>query len=261
MPNTGDTWGFGWTPDNRIVYVSDQTGDPEVWIMDADGANARPITDDKVVKAVPVVSTDGRYIVYVANPGQGEIVRINIDGSDRTVLANVSGADNPDISPDGKWVIYSAWVEGKGTILRVPIEGGQPQALNEGHATEPRYSRDGSKIACFVLNEKTLNWTRLAIIPAEGGPPIRSFEIPANTNTSRGPIWTPDDKGITVVIAPGERQELWLQPLDGGPGKQITDVGMPGIARREYSRDGRRIAIVRAQGVGNAIMIADYRKQ
>ena len=76
---------------------------------------------------------------------------------------------------------------------------------------------------------------------------------------SRGPIWTPDDKGISVIIAPGEKQELWLQPVDGSSGKQLTDVGLPGIARRDYSRDGKRIAIVRAQGFGNAIMITDFR--
>ena len=131
--------------------------------------------------------------------------------------------------------------------------------LTDSYAIEPRYSRDGTRIACFIPNEKTLNWTRLAIIPAEGGPPIKILDTPSNTNIARGPIWTPDDEGITVVIAPGEKQDLWLQPVDGGPGRQMTDLGLPGVARREYSRDGKRIAIVRAQGVGNAIMITDFR--
>src|SRR5678816_4150984 len=64
MPSTGDTWGLSWTPDGRIVYVSDQTGDAEVWIMNADGSESKPLTSDRIVKAIPVVSPDGRYIVY-----------------------------------------------------------------------------------------------------------------------------------------------------------------------------------------------------
>lgn len=122
-----------------------------------------------------------------------------------------------------------------------------------------RYSRDGTQFACFVADRDTQVWNRIAVVPADGGEPISVFQAPANTNIGRGPVWTPDDKGITVVISPGEKQNLWLQPVDGGEGKQMTDFPVPGIARREYSHDGKRLAIVRAEGVGNAIMITDYR--
>ncbi len=259
MPASGDTWGLSWTPDNRIVYVSDQTGDTEVWIMDADGGNAKAITSDRIFKTTPVASSDGRYLVYANSGGGGEIVRIDIDGSNRIVLNGSPGADNPDISPDGKWVIFSAWVEGKQRVLRVPINGGEPTILTDYFATEPRFSRDGTRFACFTADEKSQDWNRLAIVPAEGGQPIKLFQTPSNTNRGRGPIWTPDDRGITLIVSPGEKQNLWLQPVDGGPGKAMTDFDVPGIARREYSRDGKRIAIVRAEGVGNAIMVTDFR--
>ena len=62
-----------------------------------------------------------------------------------------------------------------------------------------------------------------------------------------------------MVIAEGEKQNLWLQPIDGSPGQRMTDFDVPGIARREYSRDGKRIAIVRAEGSGNAIMLTGFR--
>jgi TolB protein len=259
MPSTGDTWGFSWTPDNRIVYVSDQTGDAEVWMMDADGRNGKPLTSDRVFKAVPVVSPDGRYIVYTSSAAGGQIVRVGIDGANPTVLTNLPGADNPDISLDSRWVIFSAFIDGVSKILRVSIDGGEAQALTLYRAIEPRYSRDGTRISCFLPNEKTQNWTRLAIIPAEGGDPIKIFDVPPITNIGRGPIWTPDDKGITMIVAPGEKQNLWLQPVDGSQGKAMTNFDVPGISRREYSRDGKRIAIVRAEGVGNAIMITGFR--
>src|SRR5260221_4577317 len=34
-----------WTPDGRIIFVSNRSGAPQIWIMDADGANAAQIGD------------------------------------------------------------------------------------------------------------------------------------------------------------------------------------------------------------------------
>jgi len=39
----------------------------------------------------------------------------------------------------------------------------------------------------------------------------------------------------------------------------MTNFGLPGVARRDYSRDGKRIALVRGEGFGNAIMITGFR--
>jgi TolB protein len=259
MPSTGDTWGLSWTPDNRIVYISDQTGDTEVWIMNADGTEPRQLTNDRVAKVVPTVSPDGKYIVYTSSQNGGQLVRINIDGGNPLVLTKAAAADNAHISPDSRWVIYSAYVEGPPKVLRVSIDGGEEQVLTPYPAQEPKYSNDGTRFACFLLDEKTLEWNRVGIVPAEGGTPIATIDVPRETYTSRGPAWTPDDKNLALVIAQGERQNLWLQPVGGGAGRAITDFALPGVARREYSRDGKRIAIVRAEGIANAIMITDFR--
>jgi TolB protein len=260
MPATGDTWGISWTPDGRIVYSSEQAGDIEIWIMNADGSDARPLTTDKVPKLVPTVSPDGRYIVYTSTGNGGQLIRIDISGGNPLVLTKQNGADNPDVSPDGQWVIYSAFVDGAPRVLRVPIGGGDGQVLTgDLYTTEPRYSNDGKRFACFILDTKALAWNKIGVFGADGGEPLQIFDVPGNTNSGRGPVWTPDDKNINVVIAPGEKQNLWQVPLDGSAGKQITDFDVPGIARREYSPDGKRIAIVRAEGFGNAIMISGFR--
>jgi TolB protein len=259
MQATGDTWGLSWTPDSRIVFISDQTGDAEVWIMDADGGNSKPLTNDKVFKTTPVVSPDGQSIVYTSSLGGGQIFKIDINGGNSTLIAANASADNPDISPDGKWVIFSAYDGGVQRVLRVPIDGGNPQVLTDYWATEPRYSRDGTRFACFIVNEKTQEFSKLAIVPADGGPPIKIFDAPRNVNIGRGPVWTPDDKGITMIVAPGELQNIWVQPVEGGEAKAMTSFQLPGVSRREYSRDGKRIALVRGEGFGNAIMISNFR--
>jgi Tol biopolymer transport system component len=257
MPDSGDTWGLSWTTDGRIVYGSDLSGDAELWIMNSDGTSPQQLTRDRVFKGFPDVSTDGRYIVYGSDKG---MTRINIDGSDPKQLTNKGfGQDNPDISPDDKWVLYSAWVDGAQRILRVPLAGGEAMQLTNVQSTEPRYSADGLYFACFEINEKTQELDRLGIYPADGGEAVKKFDMPVGLNITRGPIWTPDGKSITVLISRGEKVDLWAQPVDGGPLKQLTDFNAPVVARRDYSRDGKRIALVRGEGFRNAVMISGYR--
>jgi len=76
----------------------------------------------------------------------GQIERIDAGGGNRFVYKTSNGADNPDISPDSKWVLFSAFSEGQHRIMRMPIEGGDVQILTDYRANEPRYSRDGTRI-------------------------------------------------------------------------------------------------------------------
>jgi len=249
--------GIAWTPDKRIVYVSSASGNTEVWIMNADGSNQKQLTNDARIKYTPVVSPDGRYIVYATSQGGGDLWRINIDGSSPTLLTG-KGADeaNPDISPDGKWIVYSAWTLGKQALWRIPIEGGEAKQLTNFESTEPHVSPDGKFIACFFIDEK--NISHIAVISFEGGEPIETFDVPKTVYTDMSPKWTPDGRGITFIDNRGGSRNLWVQPM-GGAAKQLTDFKQNGIYRREWTRDGKQVAIVRGEESNDAVMITDFR--
>lgn len=259
MPAKGDTWGISWTPDGRIVYASDQSGDYEIWSMNADGSNAKQLTTDRVFKKGPVVSPDGRYVVYWSAEGGGRLFRIDVGGGSPVQLTSGVVGDKPDISSDSKWVLYSTYIDGKPAIVRMPIGGGEPQRVFDGLATNPRYSRDGKYFACLVLDEKSQRFNRIAIVPAEGGEAITKLEAPPSIIVGIGLVWTPDGKGITYLGFRGEKTDMWIQPIDGGKPKQVTDFAPPSIVRREYSRDGKQIAIVRGEATTNAVLITGFR--
>jgi TolB protein len=216
------------------------------------------LTNDARIKYTPVVSPDNRYIVYATSQGGGDLWRINIDGNNPTLLTGKPADEgNPDISPDGKWLVYSAWTLGKLALWRMPIEGGEAQQLTDFHSTEPQVSPDGRFIACFFTDEKNIN--HLGIVPFEGGAPIKMFDVPQTVDIDMSPKWEPDGRGITFVDGRGGVGNLWLQPIDKGAPKQLTNFKQNGIRRREWTRDGKQVAIVRGQLSSDAIMITGFR--
>lgn len=250
--------GIAWTPDKRIVYIANVSGIEEVWIMNADGSNQKQLTNDARIKYTPVVSPDGRYIVYAVPYNGGDLWRIGLDGSNPILLTGKDSHEgNPDISPDGKWIVYSAWNFGKQALWRMPIEGGEAQRLTDFESTEPSVSPDGKSIACFFNDEKNVAY--LGIVPFEGGAVLKTFDVPPTIEVDMSPKWTPDGRGLTYIDERGGVPNLWLQPVDGSTPRQLTDFKQNGIHRREWTRDGKQVAIVRGEGTSDAIMITDFR--
>ncbi|MEO7675056.1 MAG: hypothetical protein ABIU09_13370 [Pyrinomonadaceae bacterium] len=251
----GDIRGLAWTPDGKIVYSSNQTGDSEIWMMNADGSDARPLTSDKVFKFDPTVSSDGKFIVYTTSQNGGQLMRMDIGGGNPVMLTKYNNSVEGNISPDGKWVIHYAYVDGAERVVRVPLAGGETQILTDFSAITPSYSNDGAKFACFLTDGAR----SLAIVSAEGGKPIKVMKLPPETITDAGLFWTPDDKGIVVNVQAGEKSNLWLVPVDGGEAKQITNFESSRVFHGDYSRSGKRIGLVRGDFVSNAIMMTGFR--
>lgn len=249
--------GIAWTPDKRVVYVSSASGNTELWIMDSNGSNQKQLTNDGRIKYTPVVSPDGRFVVY-ASSQVAPLWRVSLDGTGAVPLVEKPmDAANPDISPDGSTVVFSSWNAGKLRLWRVPIEGGQSEQLTQFAATEPNISPDGKSIAYFFDDGK--NIMRMGVIPFEGGEPVQVFDVPTTVNIDMSPKWTPDAKAITFVDNRGGRRNLWLQPVTGGPAKQVTDYRQDGMYRREWTRDGKQVAIVLGGSRSDVIKITEFR--
>jgi len=110
----GRDWGASWSPDGRwIVFVSDRTGNDEVWIAAADGTGEpRRLTDDPAGDWVPAFSPDGSRIAFVSNrTGDSEVWTMAADGSDlRNLTAHpgyLDGEWSVSWSPDGSRLVYA----------------------------------------------------------------------------------------------------------------------------------------------------------
>jgi tricorn protease len=140
-----------WSPDGKsIAYLSDEGGRDSVWIADAEGNNAKKLTDadnEKMTvkwmpdsKAVYFTSSDHGLYVVDASGGQAR----KISGND---AGNIAGAE---VSPDGKWFAFAKQDHDlREHIYIVSAQGGEEHRLNDDllfSTLAPRWTPDGKKL-------------------------------------------------------------------------------------------------------------------
>jgi serine/threonine protein kinase len=68
-------------------------------------------------------------------------------------------------------------------------------------------------------------------------------------------LFSPDGKGIVYPVREKGVDNLWLLPLDGGPGRQLTNFGSLKIYSYQWSPDGKSLALVRGDSPSDLVLI------
>jgi Tol biopolymer transport system component len=98
---------------------------------------------------------------------------MDVDGGNPRQLLSGGGPDwLPEISPDGKWLVYESFRPGGTGLQKVPIEGGKPIQLTDVPSWNKALSPDGKYIAYQFQDERV----KIGIIPFNGGKPTKVFD-------------------------------------------------------------------------------------
>ena len=252
--------GVAFSPDGRVVYTSNAGGNLNLWIANQDGTGQKQLTTDPHNHLNPVVSPDGRYIVFTSDiAGPQNIWRIDIDGSNPKQLTKGEADRYPHCSPDSQWVVYTANDSGKQTLSKVRIDGGDPIQMTNFTSARAVVSPDGKQFACAYLEdqEKPPRWV-VAIIPFEGGQPTKKFGIPR----LRQRIilrWSVSGQELTYIVNVAGISNIWSQPVNGSPPKQLTDFKSNQIFFFDWSRDGKQLALSRGSVNSDVVLINEIR--
>jgi serine/threonine protein kinase len=252
---TGHYDSLAWTPQGDIVYASSESGNLDIWMMDANGSNHKQLTFDSHTDFYPVTSPDGRHVAFISDrAGAFNVWRMNVDGSNLKQLTSGGGAEAPYFSPDGKWVLYSNLAHGKLSLWKVPTAGGNSIQVTDKASWSPVVSPDGRLIACYYAADEMGVQVKLAVIPFEGGPPVKMFDI-----ISQLVRWTPDGGSLTYIVDRAGMSNIWKQPLDGGPPAQLTKFKADRIFSFDWSHDGKQLALVRGVVSSDVVQITEVK--
>jgi serine/threonine protein kinase len=240
--------------DGRLVYESRAGGNPDLWVMDADGKNQKQLTDDPHNERAAKGTPDGRYVLFDSSRKTIGLWRINVDGSNPRMLTTTP-AWNATASPDSKWVLFDTFTVGGFSIWRVPIDGGEASQVTHKYSLNARVSPDGKTIACVYQDEGT-HVLKIALLPFEGGEPFKLFDILPGTAGMR---WMPDGRGLSFIVNRAGVSNLWVQPVDGNPPKQLTDFKTDLIFSYDWSVDGKWLALARGPGQRDAVLMTDFK--
>ncbi len=264
---TGNVGFFGssgnsvsWMLDDRLVFVSNESGNLDIWSMDADGGNRKQLTAGMGQNTSPQVSPDGRYIVFSSNrDGRRNIWRMDTTGNNPKRLSDGIGDGVPVVSVDSKWVFYSSLVDGKPMLWKIGIDGGTPVQITSSVAVAPAMSPDGKYIAyLFPASPDPLAPpNRIAIMPVEGGEPLKVFEYPAIGTVAPLVHWAPDGKSLMYTANTNNVSNVWSQSIGGGPPKQVTDFKDSLITGFAWSFDGKTLVTTRGVLMRDAVLIAE----
>ncbi|MBC7910731.1 MAG: PD40 domain-containing protein, partial [Pyrinomonadaceae bacterium] len=253
----GWTLGVEWLRDGKIIYGSTASGKEDVWLMNTDGSDQKQITTTAGANFEPTVSDDGRTVVYVSKAADAtqNLWKMNLDNGERAQLTNGGFDLRPDISPDGRWVVYMSVIKDSPTLWKISIDGGgAPIQLSDKIAAVPRVSPDGRFIACFY-RAQVETYSKLAVLPFDGGEPVKVFDRPPTTFVEAGIRWTPDGRALSFIDNRDGVSNVWLQPLDGSPPKQLTNFTSETIFRFAWSPDGKMIVAERGTETGDIVLI------
>ena len=123
-----------YSPDGRqIAFISGKSGQPQVYIMDADGSNVQLLTPysagRRSYRASPDWSPDGRAIAYEQQMGNFQIWMIDL--RDRTPKQLTSEGENEDPSwaPDGRHIVFTSTRSGDKQLWILDTESGRARQL------------------------------------------------------------------------------------------------------------------------------------
>jgi Tol biopolymer transport system component len=149
-----------WSPDGRkIADISDQTGNDEIWVSDAEGRQRTQLThlNGRMDPGFPRWSPDGRSILFDARGSDTSEVDVvpAAGGTPKRVVLNASAAS---WSNDGKTIYYQS----RGQIWKAAAGGADPRQLTTQGGGQPTESPDGKFVYYGTRREI---WR----VPSDGG--------------------------------------------------------------------------------------------
>lgn len=208
----------GFSPDGKwFALTCSAAGQPDhrVYIIPAAGGKPRLLAQN--ISWFHSWSPDGKTILFTrgAGHGSGNIYSISVDGGPETALTTGTGlSDDPDYSPDGKYIYFNTDRWGGMQIGRMRPDGSQPEQVtfDEFRNWTPHPSPDGKSIVFISYDPSVTTHAAnkdiaLRIFSPEDKEIRTLVNLIGGDGSMNVPNWSPDSKSLAFVsyqILPAE---------------------------------------------------------
>jgi Tol biopolymer transport system component/DNA-binding winged helix-turn-helix (wHTH) protein len=268
----------------RIAPAADVDQSSQLTFTNYDGTYGLSWTRDG--KLVYTVQAGGEQNLWLTDLGRSPPVQLT---------AHAGFNQRPNVSADGRYVVFISNRSGSQHLWRIDIDGRHPVELTHGESdSEPSLSPDGKLIVYDAHSRQGHEFLQIGI---DGGEPVRISEAitssaifspdgkwlaffyraePTSPNKIAvmpfppGPVrvltdlpahyggfvWTTDGQGL-AYSAKQSGGNIWIQPLDGSAARQLTHEKTNPILAFQWSRDGRRLAYASGSQISDVVLISD----
>jgi Tol biopolymer transport system component len=168
--------------------------------------------------STPLIPEPTGKIVYVV---EGEIWRMNADGSGQTQLTNVAEMSNiePSISPDGTRIAFSTNRDGNWEVYVMDVDGSNLRNITNHPSLDnnPRWSWDGTKI---VFRSERDGNAEIYIMNPDGSGLRRVTNEPS---AEFSPSLSPDSSRVVFLSTRSGATEVWVANADGSGWIRLTN--------------------------------------
>jgi len=247
----------------QIAFVSARNGAKELWVMDYDGANQRPLTLLRSISLTPRWSPDASRIAFTCfAPVNGlvsaQICMYSLDSGRVLSFARFRGTNSaPAWSPDGAQIMFSSSMQGNPELYVTDTNGGRPKRLTfaNGASTSPAWNPKTGQTVAFVSDRGGI--PKLYLMNADGTNVVE-LDLP-DKGYLIDPAWSPNGQLLAFSWRrPDGNYDIYVMDPASLQIVEITrDAGRN--ERPSWAPDGRHIVFesTRAGARQIWVMLAD----
>jgi TolB protein len=238
----------------RIAFTTTRAGGKEVFVMDFDGANQRPVTAHRSTSMAPAWHPSGSYIAYTSFVGGPPgIYRAELaTGRKTAILTDGEQNISPSYSPDGRRIVFSRALGANSEIFIADADGSNARRITHTQAIDasPAWSPTGSDVA---FTSSRAGNPHVFLMDAEGSN-VRRISHGGNYND--GAAW--NAAGDRLAYATRRRGQFDIAVTDVATLETGLLTRGPGSHEEPtFSPDGRRIAFTSDRSGAKQIWVMD----
>lgn len=259
-------------PDGRLAFISTRDGAPQIYVANADGSDAKPLTKLAAGAQTPYLfSADGKRLVFVSD--------VYPECPDEACNAQraADAEKNPVKVHRITRLLFRHWTEWRENVRHhvfvTDLATGATKDVTPGDFDSPTYfyedgavaiSPDGSEIA-FASNREGNDkeaWTTnqdIFVVPANGG---TAKAITSGKGYDVQPVYSPDGRSIVTRSqrrAGFEADRWYLEVYDRASGAHKPVFETPDLSVEDFafSKDGKSVYFTaQDRGVANLYTVS-----